>query len=229
MSKKQDDELVEALLAPGDPGHSLLQGIREVADGERMDSPRWDYWKQIGVLKIWQAILLSCNEDPVWRTTQETYTEGDTIIWGGLSSKTNGKAVTRLDVAKSRVGVDIPVFSPDPERLGRSTVELVKFVEWANDLGWDMPQKLKEIAALDQRNTKGGESWPWGSHNTNLLKKLAEAATKFWSLYDPKDATTAPTNKQVIDWLIDEGVAKRTAEVMATILRADNLPTGPRT
>ena len=71
--------------------------------------------------------------------------------------------------------------------------------------------------------------WPWGSHETDLLKKLAAAANKFWKLYDPNDPTSAPTNKQVTDWLKEEHeVAARVAEIMAQILRADGLPSGPR-
>ena len=69
---------------------------------------------------------------------------------------------------------------------------------------------------------------PWGSHNTRLLTHLSNAATKFWRLYDPADPSTAPTNEQVQTWLIEQKVPKRTAEVMATILRADGLPTGRR-
>ncbi len=70
--------------------------------------------------------------------------------------------------------------------------------------------------------------WPWGDHETELLRKLAEAVGKFWKLYDPTDTTTAPKNKAIVDWLTEQGVAERNAQVMATILRADNLPTGPR-
>ncbi len=70
--------------------------------------------------------------------------------------------------------------------------------------------------------------WPWGRHTTQLLDHLAAAAERFWVNYDPSDATTAPTNSQVITWLKSQGVAERTAEVMATILRIDGLPTGPR-
>lgn len=74
----------------------------------------------------------------------------------------------------------------------------------------------------------GGTKWPWGDHETELLRKLDAAANRFWRLYDASDSTTAPTNQQVTDWLKTEGVAKRTAEAMATILRADGLPPGPR-
>lgn len=70
--------------------------------------------------------------------------------------------------------------------------------------------------------------YPWGSHSTNLLTLLSAAAEKFWSRYDPTDPTTAPTNEQVKDWLIDRKVSMRIAEAMATILRLDGLPTGRR-
>jgi hypothetical protein len=76
--------------------------------------------------------------------------------------------------------------------------------------------------------SEGTASWPWGTHETVLLRKLRAAAERFWVNYDPGDATTAPTNAQVIAWLKSQGVAERTAEVMATILRIDGLPTGPR-
>lgn len=70
--------------------------------------------------------------------------------------------------------------------------------------------------------------WPWGSHETQLLRHLAAAADRFWKNYDPSDPTTAPTNQEVIDWLVEHGVARRNAEVMASILRADGLHPGPR-
>jgi hypothetical protein len=71
-------------------------------------------------------------------------------------------------------------------------------------------------------------SWPWGNHETVLLKKLTVAAEEWWSDYDSKNPSTAPTNADVTSWLIGQGVSKRVAEVMAQILRADGLPTGPK-
>jgi hypothetical protein len=72
--------------------------------------------------------------------------------------------------------------------------------------------------------------WPWGNHNTKDLEHLAAAANRFWTLYDPSDFTTAPTNKVVADWLVtNRGVARERAGYMASILRADGLPDGPRT
>jgi hypothetical protein len=103
----------------------------------------------------------------------------------------------------------------------RSTVAMADLTAWLDTL----PEK-----AVHPEVVPNAPRWPWGSHETELLRKLAEAAEKFWTLYDPTDNTTAPTNEQVADWLAKQGgVSKRNAEVMASILRADGLPTGPRT
>lgn len=71
-------------------------------------------------------------------------------------------------------------------------------------------------------------SWPWGDYETKLLRELAAAAERFWTNYDPADPGTAPTSEQVEKWLVDRKMPKRTAQIMAKILRADGLRPGPR-
>jgi hypothetical protein len=107
---------------------------------------------------------------------------------------------------------------------------------WAREKEYPIPEELEEAvnrfhttkAQSRHQGNAGGPKWPWGSHETELLRHLAAAADRFWKNYDPSDPTTAPTNQQVMDWLKDRGVSDRAAEVMASILRADRLPTGPR-
>ena len=71
--------------------------------------------------------------------------------------------------------------------------------------------------------------WPWGSHHTQYLGHLEAAARKWWVLYDPSDATTAPTNDMVSEWLqLERNVSKEKAKAIASMLRPDGLPTGPR-
>lgn len=71
--------------------------------------------------------------------------------------------------------------------------------------------------------------WPWGNHHTEMLGHLEAAARKFWVNYDPTDSTTAPTNEMVSTWLSKErGLSKIKADSIASILRVDGLPTGPR-
>lgn len=71
--------------------------------------------------------------------------------------------------------------------------------------------------------------WPWGNHHTELLGHLEAAALRHWVNHDPDDATTAPTNKDVAEWLVSErNVSQKMAESIASMLRPDGLPTGPR-
>lgn len=95
---------------------------------------------------------------------------------------------------------------------------------------------LSRISLLEGKLIEAGQTpesmtrnWPWGTHHTEALSHLEAAANRFWKLYDPTDDSTAPTNKQVSDWLQSERkVSAKMADSIASILRADGLPTGPR-
>lgn len=84
-------------------------------------------------------------------------------------------------------------------------------------------QAVRAVAAA-----RPADGWPWGGHHTRALGLLRGAAEKFWINYDPTDPSTAPTNAQVKAWLVEQGASDRIAENMASILRADGLPPGPR-
>ncbi len=85
---------------------------------------------------------------------------------------------------------------------------------------------LASRAVTDSADTTS--AWPWGTHDTKLLRDMAAAADALWKNYDPAQPDTAPTNDQVETFLMKRGVGKTMAEKMATILRADGLPPGPR-
>lgn len=86
-----------------------------------------------------------------------------------------------------------------------------------------------EFLYPEARDKRPGTSWPWGTYETPLLRDLAAAVERLWVRYDPTDPTTAPTNEQVIQWLVEKRkVPQRVAEVMARILRAENAPKGRR-
>lgn len=71
--------------------------------------------------------------------------------------------------------------------------------------------------------------WPWGDHHTVLLGHLEAAAQRYWADYDPANPDTANTSVTVIEWLENERkVSNRMASAIATLLRPDGLPTGPR-
>jgi len=71
--------------------------------------------------------------------------------------------------------------------------------------------------------------WPWGSYETDLLRKLAEAVEECWLEYHPDRARdSAPKNTEVVEFLKTKGVSKAMAAKIATIIRADGLPPGQR-
>ncbi len=104
--------------------------------------------------------------------------------------------------------------------------------DWTMDVINNLSQKIEILQnerAGKIEEVKISSKWPWGDHHTKDLEHLAAAANRFWTLYDPSDFTTAPTNKVVADWLVsNRGVARDRANYMASILRADGLPDGPR-
>ena len=102
-------------------------------------------------------------------------------------------------------------------------------------LNWFNKQGIKLESVAYRKLSQGLSSplayenkWPWGNYETHDLRLLAEAVRQFWSTYDPSDKTTAPRNHEVQKWLESQGASKRTAEVIATIIRAEEVPAGRR-
>lgn len=98
---------------------------------------------------------------------------------------------------------------------------------------WLTANGLKSVYPFGPRETVVNNSesgkWPWGSHTTDLLGHLEAAAHRFWKNYDMSDIGTAPTNRDVAEWLVKErSVSKTMADAIASILRIDGLRTGPR-
>ncbi len=189
------------------------------------EQPDWGVWIHVPEATVWEAVALSLNIEPMsiarGRSWREYVTRNDS----------DGAFTKRLLVATRNLGAEkiLRPISYD-QGLGNYSIDLGVFANWAIGIKWDVPGQFAEIAtraALSPAETKASR-WPWGQHETELLRQLAAASQKFWSNYDPADPSTAPTNQQISDWLEAKGVSNRVAEIMAQILRADGLPTGPR-
>jgi hypothetical protein len=129
-------------------------------------------------------------------------------------------------MAKGSIGMSaLKLVSHSNEGLEESEIRLSNFATWLKSIQYQIPA---QFPWQPEPITLSNMDWPWGRHETDLLRKLAAAAQRFWSNYDPSRPDTAPTNEQLIGWLKEQEVSERTAEVMATILRADGLPMGRR-
>lgn len=95
-------------------------------------------------------------------------------------------------------------------------------------------QANARIAELEREAAEAKDAaahrWPWGSYETERLRKLAAVVQRFWVNYDPAERDTAPTNEAIKSWLkTDQGVqSDNIAAAIATIVRADGLPSGRR-
>lgn len=182
--------------------------------------PDWAAWKTKTHALLWEAAALACDIDP-----RHIELEGRRLIASLYGYPEPMKEL--LAMAKSAVaaGGMLRLREIPSTNFERAEVSLVNFATWLIQIRYPVPAEFPwapETPDFTQLH------WPWGRHSTSLLRKLAEAADRFWKNYDPDDPSTAPTNEQVTSWLIEQGVAKRNAELMATLLRADGLPTGPR-
>ena len=113
---------------------------------------------------------------------------------------------------------------------------------------WSIQRCLPVLAGWNQRGAQPGSvgsdtpkespsvatKWPWGSHETELLRALATAGVCWRSVeeggnYDPAQISTAPTNQQVEALLEKHGVgAVDMRKAIARILRPKELRPGPR-
>jgi hypothetical protein len=199
-----------------------MQKVGPLQNLYALHRPDWAAWKLVKSIKLWHAVALACDLDPNQFTVFN-----EPKLNRMFNNKPPGQFEDLLSMAKNNLGggsILKPLkFSVDG--IEESEISPSVFGAWVKDLNYPLPV---EFPWQDEVVRPLGREWPWGRHETKLLVHLAEAASKFWRNYDPTDATTAPTNVEVSKWLKSRGVSGRTADIMASILRADGLATGPR-
>lgn len=160
------------------------------------------------------AAILGCELPIVRRLVRE-----DKALEAVLFTD-NGQQVADQIAPDDAVADDGRVYTRSPTMTFRSPAGYLRVPQD------ELDRYLKEHGARAK--------WPWGDHETELLTHLAAAAREWWSTYDPAQPKTAPTNNEVTAWLkarqLSDGspISDRVAQVMAQMLRADGLPTGPR-
>lgn len=139
-------------------------------------------------------------------------------LMAGMSLRFHGQRGVEPIISRIRDDVKKGLVKAANGRIDRE--EVVRYLK---------DQNLRTHYQFDLTQPSSLTGWPWGSHHTERLGQLEAAARRFWVNYDPSDISTAPTNAEVSDWLQKEHEAtKTTADSIATILRPDGLPTGPR-
>lgn len=185
--------------------------------------PNWNDWNRTAQCLLWEAVSLACDVDPaIFRPCGLTAE----VSLDGVLPSVPGNVRVLLDLAKSAVAGGMLTISPIVDsNLMQSEVDLADFTTWLNAIKFKTPDGY-----LWTGRALGSEAypWPWGRHETKALRLLARAADKFWKNYDPKEIATAPKKDTVAAWLEGEGATRYMANAIASLLRPDDLRTGPR-
>ena len=121
---------------------------------------------------------------------------------------------------------------PDDAEFSRDAIH-----DWLTHIGWptkfdfapskNASARSEPVSSMREDTVQAG--WPWGNYETKLLRLLPLAYEEHWKNYDPSKPETAPKSDNVTSWLVSKHKApQRVAEVIAQLLRADELPSGPR-
>ncbi len=185
--------------------------------------PPWEVWGSRNRCKLWQAVCLGCNVDPAcFEPYGLTASEAsDSVLTPVTPSIQNLLGLSKIAVASGA----LRTIRIESANLMDSEVDLSVFTGWALSSRHRLPENYPWEP---QTLVDGQYQWPWGTYQTPSLQLLARAVDRFWKNYDPQDPSTAPTNAMVSNWLEEKGMPKRTAEVVATMLRATDLPMGRR-
>lgn len=97
----------------------------------------WNHWQPAQLVELWQAVMLSCDEEP-----------GDEdSIENELPSNASVEAARRARIAGNAVAVQLPVVRQNAAYFLRSTLELADFAAWAIAQNWMLPDPLVEMAS----------------------------------------------------------------------------------
>lgn len=200
----------------------------------RANAHTWMIWSKMPRAPMDKVVALHCGLDP----NRVTYAD---LMFGLKSGVSSADLIYNeyLALACAHVEHGTLVCIERKEDVRKSIVSLPAYAAWVESLGDQVPDQFprSDVIAngtIERETARQQHKWPWGSHETVLLRHLAEAG-EHWrlksegGLYDPSDRATAPKSKEImIPWLIGRGLAGENAKVIARLLIDDNLPPGPR-
>lgn len=201
--RQQEDEAMKAILAEQAKARAAKQDEEDRALFFNQPSAAADfrYWGKMACWSLDEAIALSLGKDPSLVNAAALFEERY-VPAAQARSRFPGEYARRSEQAKRALST----------RQLRDPVDPQAFLAWAQIVFESLPSELlvqanytapitedlqrltariKELESeLSSQAEAAKHQWPWGVHETELLRKLAAAASKFWVRYDPQDATT---------------------------------------
>ena len=190
------------------------------------DRPDWTYWLVLPSWTVHESTMLSVGLDPRRIDAGSVFLNGSEELVDEWLAGLGDEVLKRLDIFSR--------WSKVPSAQGglwdssnghERAISPKQFVALCSRIRLRTPPEIADVGADPQSRPR----WPWGDYETELLQVLAEAVTQWWSTYDPDDPDTAPRKQDVVKWLktrLDRKDSATLAGYIATIIRADDAPTG---
>lgn len=224
-----------------------LTGIDALIGAPRTGAPQTFYaaddttfakWAHQRSLRLWQLVALHSNLDPDSLGVDQAHALrtingllGFRELFLDDEPLSNVASAWFDNLQRAQMAVQFgELLKVDPTHLEEwsARVEVAQFHLWATRVnlpvidGWVPRQEGSSRAR-----------WPWGHHETELLRVFAEIG-EHWRLvadggpYDPANESSAPKLAVIEPLLIDRGISEKVRQAMFTILRPDGIRPGPR-
>ena len=190
------------------------------------DRPDWTYWLVLPSWTVHEATMLSVGVDPKRVDTDGGLVRVSEELIDEWVKGLENEALKRLEIFSRWSNVPSAEGGLWHSSNGhKRAISPKQFVALCSRIRLRTPPEIAAIGADSQSRPR----WPWGDYETELLQVLAEAVKQFWSTYDPDDPGTAPRKQDIVEWLmtrLDRKDSATLAGYIATIIRADDAPTG---
>lgn len=219
------------------------------------DYPNLTHWKHVEEFTLEEAALLLAGIDPL-ETSLEQVKQSNHVRWKNaygymkaLESAIRQGVITLVRCIGCREvetynGTETEI--KDIKQSDRNYTLSIKLsiVSRSALFGWierakiqyirptKKIEQLKEVPTQEyiaNENINPVMYLPYYGHKSDGLDYVEDAIKQFWSTFDESDPNTAPTRKEIVDYLKSKGATQNMAEAVNLILRPRDLPKRTRT
>lgn len=213
------------------------------------DYPDLNHWKHVEEFTLAEAALLLAGIDPFetslesvkqfnhprWKNAYGLLRSLEAAVRQGVITLVQCKGITYDEMNHEEYYIDIKQSNREYP-LAISACIISRSALW----GWVERAKIQYIRPIKKMKLPSAQepiqdsvnnslqehtlSLPYYGHKSDGLDYVDIAIKQLWSTFDPDDPNTAPTQKEVIDYLIKQGATQNMAKAVNLILRPRDLP-----
>jgi hypothetical protein len=162
-----------------------------------MRKPRWDYWRQMLQVNVWEGVALSCNVDPRQKddgTSLESFRRA--LRYVREAQETIEQFERRCEIAESNIAGDLLETTDFVSSRIHRRVKLSVLASWATSLKWPVEPEFAELAS----DVPVREEFAFDPSSNTYPHELDIAFTAWWATSRFPKAGISP-KQQIREWL----------------------------